>query len=459
MQSSISTRQSLRRPTLATTCFGLFTLFLLAGYALLDRGFAYLGLPPYAYVGEFGLLLGLLTLGTVLHVRLWQSSVTWLLLAFMLWGLARTLPYISTYGIDSLRDAVIWAYAVYALAVATAVLRLNAFEGIIELYSRALPIFLILAPILFALHAFADDLIPRWPWGPQDVSIINPKPGDLATHYAGAFTFIVSGLSATTFDTLWFALWVVGAVPLITYSRASLVTIASAVGLVMLLRPTLKSYYTLAVAGMCLLLVLLVISAGNVGLTIQGRRSVSAEQMLENVESIFSNDVRPDLDLEGTKRWRELWWNKIVDYTVYGQYFWTGKGFGVNLADDDGFTLGDDHTLRSPHSGHMTILARMGVPGLALWVILQLLFSLKLFMNFWRDRLFNKRLSALELWVLLYWLSFIINGSFDVFLEGPQGGIWFWSVFGFGLSLIVGHRRLTQESAVARRSGSPNLST
>ena len=25
------------------------------------------------------------------------------------------------------------------------------------------------------------------------------------------------------------------------------------------------------------------------------------------------------------------------DYTVFGDYFWTGKGFGINLADDDGF--------------------------------------------------------------------------------------------------------------------------
>ena len=27
----------------------------------------------------------------------------------------------------------------------------------------------------------------------------------------------------------------------------------------------------------------------------------------------------------------------IIDYTVFGDYFWTGKGFGISLADDDGF--------------------------------------------------------------------------------------------------------------------------
>ena len=33
-----------------------------------------------------------------------------------------------------------------------------------------------------------------------------------------------------------------------------------------------------------------------------------------------------------------------------------------------------------------------------------------------------------------YWLAFLINGSFDVYLEGPMGGIWFWTVYGIGVA-------------------------
>jgi hypothetical protein len=36
--------------------------------------------------------------------------------------------------------------------------------------------------------------------------------------------------------------------------------------------------------------------------------------------------------------------------------------------------------------------------------------------------------------ILAYWLAMLVNASFDVYLEGPQGGIWFWSVFGLGLA-------------------------
>jgi hypothetical protein len=37
---------------------------------------------------------------------------------------------------------------------------------------------------------------------------------------------------------------------------------------------------------------------------------------------------------------------------------------------------------------------------------------------------------------LSYWLAFMINVSFDVVLEGPHGGIWFWTVYGVGLAAL-----------------------
>jgi hypothetical protein len=91
----------------------------------------------------------------------------------------------------------------------------------------------------------------------------------------------------------------------------------------------------------------------------------------------------------------------------------------------------------------MTILARAGVPGIALWFALQMVFGVRLMLNFLMDKRSGRMwLASVELWVLSYWLAFLINGSFDVFLEGPQGGIWFWSLFGFGLALILNRQQL-----------------
>jgi hypothetical protein len=44
-----------------------------------------------------------------------------------------------------------------------------------------------------------------------------------------------------------------------------------------------------------------------------------------------------------------------------------------------------------------------------------------------------KEWANLNIWILIYWGAAMINGSFDVYLEGPQGGIWFWSIIGFGI--------------------------
>jgi hypothetical protein len=98
-------------------------------------------------------------------------------------------------------------------------------------------------------------------------------------------------------------------------------------------------------------------------------RPVSAHQILENAKSIVGQSGR---QTEGTKEWRLNWWNIIINDTLYGPSFWTGRGFGINLADAVGFGGTNPHrnpSLRSPHSAHMTLLARAGVPGVVLWSI------------------------------------------------------------------------------------------
>jgi hypothetical protein len=173
-------------------------------------------------------------------------------------------------------------------------------------------------------------------------------------------------------------------------------------------------------------------------------RPATLGQMIENFLSIFGSSPEPGL--EGSKQFRLAWWGEIVNYTVFGDYFWTGKGFGVNLADADGFQSTVDHSLRSPHNSNMTVLARMGVPGVILWLLLQGLFGIGLL----RATLAFRRAGEAHLaliggLVLAYWLAMMVDTSFDPYLEGPQGGIWFWTIFGLGLVVmrIAPRRRVT----------------
>jgi len=166
-----------------------------------------------------------------------------------------------------------------------------------------------------------------------------------------------------------------------------------------------------------------------------GGRAIGLEQIVENIRSIFTNSA--DGGLEGSKEFRLQWWGAIVDYTVFGKHFWGGKGFGVNLADDDGFQANEDGSLRAPHNSHLTALARMGVPGFFLWVVLQGAFALGLT----RAVVVNRRagatvLAGIAAVILAYWTAMMINTSFDPYLEGPQGGIWFWTLFGLGMLVM-----------------------
>jgi len=46
------------------------------------------------------------------------------------------------------------------------------------------------------------------------------------------------------------------------------------------------------------------------------------------------------------------------------------------------------------------------------------------------------------------------NAFFDVYLEGPQGAIWFWTVFGTGLAV-----RTTAAASTQKGTGKPSWTT
>jgi len=158
-------------------------------------------------------------------------------------------------------------------------------------------------------------------------------------------------------------------------------------------------------------------------------------QVIENFFSIFGSSSDPGLT--GTRAFRLAWWAEIVDYTIFGEHFWFGKGFGVNLATDDGFQPTADESLRAPHNSHMTVLARMGVPGAIGWVLLQGAWVVGLMRALVRHRRQQDHLLAGAAgWIGVYWVAMMVNTSFDPYLEGPQGGIWFWTLFGLGLVIM-----------------------
>lgn len=416
----------------------------LAGYAFFGRGFAYLGVAPL-YIGELVLGIALLTL--VVNVRRWRLSLmTSLLLLFMALGVLSTLPYLSVHGIDALRDAVIWGYGFFAIAVAWSVRKAH-FEAIVKWYGKLLPIFVVCAPLILIASRTLSGL-PALPG--SDVSLFDPKPGDLAVHLAGAGAFLIVGLWTRRSEIRSFAefliwpAWFVGLALAGSLNRGGLTSAAVGIALTFVLRPSRRFMRPLFIAALLIIMTVLV----NPTIDIGANRQISLDQITDNLKSVVGSSGNSQLG--STREWRLLWWEDIVDYTVRGPYFWTGKGFGINLADADGYQVEADSALRSPHNSHMTVLARMGVPGMLVWAAFQLAFGLMMLANIRRaHRRRDTFWLQMTVWLFVYWLVMIINSSFDVYLEGPQGGIWFWTIVGLGLAAC---RMQQQEATSARKS-------
>jgi len=423
----------------------------LFGYAFLGRGFAYLGISPF-YVGEFILVIGLVA--TIFGIRVSpvaRSPVVWLLFAYMAWGALGTLPYVGTFGLVTFRDAVVWGYAVFAILASAALLDSGLVLRIPVLYSRILPYFLLWVPVAIVWSVFAWYTLPHFPG--SEIPILNIVPGDAGCHLAGAAAFLLLGsISANrTVDGkrgglrdwfLWLA-WTMGFIVSASQGRSGLLANVVVFFLVLTLVPSRRWWKVAVLFGFATVGFVFL----NYAPELDRPRTITPKQIAKNLVSIVGN---PDEHLDDNKNWRIIWWKQIVDDTLFGKDFWLGKGYGYDLSEDYSDTPGLPGLppLRSPHNSHITILARGGVPGALLWLGLQGLFASRLLKAFFSARRArDKTWAAIFVWVLAYWAAFMVIMNFSVTLENPQGGIWFWSLFGFGIAALENYQNIRLNDA------------
>ncbi|WP_158226492.1 O-antigen ligase family protein [Bradyrhizobium sp. UFLA03-84] len=407
----------------------------------MGKGFAYWGYRPL-FVGEIAFLAGVFVLlrsGCLLAV--FASGPSLVLAVAMGWALLRTFPYLDIYGFDALRDSVILVYGVFSFVVAALLIEdFRRIDTVIGYYRKFLDIYVPVVPILFPLSFYFADYIPDVPG--TDVGLIWLGAGEVATHLAGAAVFVLAGLRKPT--PIWTASLIAGVVVISAVSRAAFLAFAVPVTLAALAVGKVRPLLAVVATGAVLLAASYAIEmsiSGYQEARVSTERRISVAQIVENISSIVGQG---GAQTEDTTQWRANWWRTIVDKTVHGPYFWTGRGFGVNLAVEDGLARANsERPLRSPHSAHMTILARAGVPGLVLWVA---------FLAAWFGTLLRAMVqahsrghtewAALMLFIACYVSSCIINASFDVALEAPMQGIWFWCLIGFGIGTTMLYRYL-----------------
>lgn len=437
---------------------------LLFGYMTLDRGFAHFGVAPL-YVGEVILIPGLLMAlvpGAISPAL--KTPLGILYVIFACFNLGCSVPYVDRYGMDTVRDSAIWIYGLFFLIVASLLIRRpKMLMRAPAVYGRLLlwytPILCVLLALRFLFHAGDEN-----EGGTRFFAI---KMGDLGAHLAGVFAFLLLSL-----DLLWqssdsrprasirYVITAAGGIISLVFvssvNRGGMLSVVTAVALVTLLARKVSWGRWGVMLAAAMVAIFLVFGAAGAKLRISNSRTISLDQLETNVGSVFTPQSSANTATSNTARWRLDWWKKIVDYTFFGPYFWTGKGYGVNLADSDGFQLGSGDLLRAPHNSSMTVLARSGVPGFGLWLALLLTFSFQMI----RLALHAKRRqrivwSHIALWCYVYWLAMVVDSCFDVALEGPQLGIWFWCLMGFGVALQTIYKDNFDSVDEMMRYGSP----
>ena len=424
-------------------------LWAVAAYALTGRGFAYAGIPP-VFPSEI-----LLVAGLWVYVRprpslaVFASAPSLMLVLLMGWTLWRTLPFVGTNGVDALRDSVIVMYGLFAFVFANLILenpsRIDLAMGWAR---RFFSIYGALAAILYVLPKYLGAAIPRWPSGQP---ILGLRGGEVAVHIGAAAIFALLGLKRSSIP--WTGMLLVGIVVVSAQSRGGMLAIVVPLLVAILLTGRLRAP-ALVIAAMLPFIVVLYVTDFEFPME-SDRRTVTISQLAANTSSIFVKADTVDKTLDDTKLWRLQWWDKIFAYTLHGPYLWTGKGFGINIAESDGYlgTGGTGAPLRSPHSSHMTMLARSGVPGLALWAATGLSWLWLMLRRIYLARVRgNDAWSRILIFVMCDWLGIVIDSSFDVAVEGPMLGIVFWVLFGAGLGLSLTYDALCASRLAERRA-------
>lgn len=429
-------RQSRPRFRLYGVALGL----LLGGYMFFGRPFAYLHVPGIPlYIGEVVLGIGLVQLlGAVGAARriVLASAPLRVLLVLLVLGAVRLATTFPDAGLEAARDAALLYYALNAVVVATVVrVEPPQLARWLRAYERALPAYLLYAPVSVALHRLYRETVPTVP--DSLTPVVDVKPGDVGTFCAIAVAYLwLRSTPATPFlartRLLWTAVGLAGLLVAGTQSRSGLVSGALILVLALAAARQRGRILVPAVASAAIVLLLAVLLDVRVPL---GDRELSPGQLALNVVSVVDDEASGATDagaLTGNVRWRTRYWEDIVNDTLLGDHALAGVGFGTNLAVRyDLQTPGGQQGLRNAHNSHLSLLAWAGAPALALWLLFWGLLAGAATRMAARMR---RHAGAPHPW-LLAWVAaalggILCNAVFDPTLEGPQIALWTWTLAG-----------------------------
>ena len=194
---------------------------ILLGYALDGRGFAYF------FMGEMALVLGFAILVNLARLdRCVQFADTAAPAAVLGLGTCRTIPFVKTYRVDAIRDAMLFGYSGFAFIIAGLIIAKPArFITLLRRYRIFAFIFLLIIPLVFAAFRALGKSNPNWPV--LGVPMIHEKEGDIMVHLASIFAFWIAGIDSKV-NPIWVVLLIANAAVIGVVDRAGQVAFMAA---------------------------------------------------------------------------------------------------------------------------------------------------------------------------------------------------------------------------------------
>ena len=392
-------------------------LLVMTLYIFLNKGVA------YTYLVEVLWLFGILLL--LMHrkkVELIWNKTTKLILFFIAISFVYILRGFSKYDIiDLIRDSFIFQYGWFIFI-------LFLFKEKLEIIWKTLFFIYKWFPFVALLNFILQYFVPFFetvaPFG--GIPILLYKNGDMGVQLLISTLLLLYSFENKTFKwrVLLSLVIALDFLILASYSRSGIVAFLASMLCFIYFNKDIQLQSRVRSLIKYLPIILLVVTPIYINIKVaenfQGR-AVGLEQIKNNFSSIVGGTT--DATSENNVVWRLVWWAKIIDYSLSSPNFFIGKGLGMNLATDDDIITLDD-SLRSPHNFHLNIMSRFGVLLFMIWTyfLIQLL-----------KPLFKKQLQGKRLLIGCILLAFLLNASFDVFLEGPMGAFPFWTWLGLYL--------------------------
>ena len=416
-------------------------LIVLASYALFDRAFAWIHVPGTPlFVGEITLAFGALAMMATRApvARAFRSSAAMRVLgAWMVWGVVFMILQLPSYGIDTIRDSAIWYYGAVAILVVFLLLSdPSRFGRWADSYMRFMPILLVwslVAMVMVVLFSGGPPYVPD-----SRVSIFAHRFGNIAVQAAMVLGFIwlvdrARGRLTVTQRNVYTGIAIVAILIVGFQNRGGMVAATIGIALMIAFMQKWRGELILAMGALVIVLATFAI-VSDVSISLSGGREISAAQMMDNIGSIIDPSSGGSRQ-QTTTQWRLDLWTAVLD-DVITEHPVAGFGPGPDLGARYGVSTNDETPLRNPHNSHLSVVARMGLVGFALWGVLWIGWTFQLMLL--RRRLLQRGRTVeagLTAWLIISAIMILTNAIFDPTLEGPQVSFWLWTVFGVGLAM------------------------